>query len=156
MSDRRMVPTPDRRRSSGGASGRIVSRPLPVGASSATLLAVAVTPVLVSSGRMRGVLIVLLLVAPVWAVTEWVDWRYRSICVTRDWVDVRLGVFGVRRRIPAWHVTDVSHRRTVLGALLGYGTIMISNASATTRFDHVPRAGRVCSQIRATLWPRPR
>jgi uncharacterized membrane protein YdbT with pleckstrin-like domain len=91
-------------------------------------------------------------------LTVWLRWEGDSLTITDQRVLLEEGVFQrTSRVIPLNRVQDVSTSQTLLGRLLGYGTVEIDAAGpgGAERFAYVGRPQAVRDQVFALLDRRP-
>jgi uncharacterized membrane protein YdbT with pleckstrin-like domain len=123
----------------------------------AGLLAVAFVLVLdvVARGLLTAELRLLSTVAAaaalgLWAIVAWMRWTEDVLTVTDQRVILEEGVLRRSSRvIPLDRVQDVSTTQTVLGRVLGYGSVEIDAASATgvERFAYVAGPERLRDRV---------
>ncbi len=88
--------------------------------------------------------------AGAWAIITWIRWSATAFTVTDQRVILDAGVFSRSSKvIPIDRVQDVSTRRSVMGRMLGYGTVEIDAAGAAgaERLDHVPGPDNFRDQV---------
>ena len=75
------------------------------------------------------------------------DWYVERIVVTDKRFLITTGVFDINvAMMPITKVTDLTFRRTLLGRMLGYGTLIVESAGqiqALSRIEYVPNPDRV-------------
>lgn len=102
-------------------------------------------------GEVRLVLTLLVLaLAGAWAIVTWIRWTSTSFTVTDQRVILDSGVFSRSSRvIPIDRVQDVATRRSLIGRILGYGTVEIDAAGSqgAERLDHVPAPENFRDQV---------
>ena len=85
----------------------------------------------------------LLLIASLWALWRFLDWRFDLWAVTTQRVIDESGVLAVRTiDSPIETIHNITSERTLLGRMMGYGTVNIQTAaeqgSVTIRFASAP------------------
>jgi uncharacterized membrane protein YdbT with pleckstrin-like domain len=107
------------------------------------LLAAGVGVAGASLGDARPLLALLLLaVAGLWMIVAWVRWSATSLTLTDQRVLLESGILSrVSKVIALDRVQDVSTQESLLGRLIGYGTVEIDAAGASGNeiLDHVPQ-----------------
>lgn len=91
-----------------------------------------------------------LAIAGAWAIVTWIRWSATAFTVTDQRVILDAGVFSRSSKvIPIDRVQDVSTRRSMLGRMLGYGTVEIDAAGAAgaERLDHMPGPDQFRDQV---------
>lgn len=82
-----------------------------------------------------------LAVLGLWAIITWLRWNATSVTITDQRVMLDRGVLSRSSKIvPIDRVQDVSTRQSILGRILGYGTVEIDAAGSqgAELLDHVP------------------
>lgn len=100
-------------------------------------------------GRLVLTLLVLAL-AGAWAIATWIRWTATSFTITDQRVILDSGVLSRSSRvIPIGRVQDVATRRSLMGRILGYGSVEIDAAGAqgAERLDHVPAPDSFRDQV---------
>lgn len=85
-----------------------------------------------------------------WLIVTWVRWNSTAFTLTSQRVLLEAGVFNRSSKvIPVDRVQDVSTRRSLLGRVLGYGTVEIDAAGARGAevLDFVPAPDRFRDQV---------
>ncbi|TMF88113.1 MAG: PH domain-containing protein [Chloroflexi bacterium] len=102
-------------------------------------------------GEVRLVLTLLALaLAGAWAIVTWIRWTATSFTITDQRVILDSGVFSRSSRvIPIDRVQDVATRRSLVGRILGYGTVEIDAAGSqgAERLDYVPAPDAFRDQV---------
>jgi uncharacterized membrane protein YdbT with pleckstrin-like domain len=102
-------------------------------------------------GEVRLLLTLLALaLAGAWAIVTWIRWTATVFTITDQRVILDSGVFSRSSRvIPIDRVQDVATRRSLVGRILGYGTVEIDAAGSqgTERLDHVPAPDAFRDQV---------
>jgi len=91
-----------------------------------------------------------LAVAGLWAIVTWISWTSTAVTITDQRVILNAGVFSrTSKVIPIDRGQDVSPRRSLLGRVLGYGTVEIdaAGASGAEALDHVPAPDAFRDQV---------
>jgi uncharacterized membrane protein YdbT with pleckstrin-like domain len=97
----------------------------------------------------------------VWAIVAWVRWTADALTLTDQRVILETGIFNrVTKVIALDRVTDVGTRQSLLGSMLGYGTVEIHTASlgGAELFSSVPYPDQVRDEVfvqAGHLRPRP-
>jgi uncharacterized membrane protein YdbT with pleckstrin-like domain len=82
-----------------------------------------------------------LAVLGLWAIVTWLRWNATSVTITDQRVMLDRGVLSRSSKVvPIDRVQDVSTRQSILGRILGYGTVEIDAAGSqgAELLDHVP------------------
>ena len=99
------------------------------------LLAVVIALITVTSGVLSSDVRLILLLAALgflgmWAIVVWVRWIADALTLTDQRVILETGIFNrVTKVIALDRVTDVGTRQSLVGSVLGYGTVEIHTAS---------------------------
>jgi uncharacterized membrane protein YdbT with pleckstrin-like domain len=112
-------------------------------------LVVLTRDVLSSDGRVILLLGALGLVG-IWAIIAWVRWTADALTLTDQRVILETGIFNrVTKVIALDRVTDVGTRQSLIGSMLGYGTVEIHTASmgGAELFSHVPYPDQVRDEV---------
>jgi uncharacterized membrane protein YdbT with pleckstrin-like domain len=114
------------------------------------------------SSDVRLVLLLLALgVVGIWAIIAWVRWTADALTLTDQRVILETGIFNRMTKVIALdRVTDVGTRQSLLGSMLGYGTVEIHTASlgGAELFSSVPYPDQVRDEVfvqAGHLRPRP-
>ena len=106
------------------------------------VLALALNVVVPLPADLRlAVILFALALAGLWLIVAWVRWAATSLTVTDKRVLLETGILNRSSKvIPLTRIQDVSTRASLLGRLLGYGTIEIDAAGpgGSEVLDHVP------------------
>ena len=89
-------------------------------------------------------------IAGFWAVVTWIRWGATAFTITNQRVILDSGVFSRSSKvIPIDRVQDVSTRRSVMGRILGYGTVEIDAAgtSGAEKLEHMPAPDNFRDQV---------
>jgi uncharacterized membrane protein YdbT with pleckstrin-like domain len=89
-------------------------------------------------------------IAGAWAIVTWIRWSATAFTVTDQRVILDSGVFSRSSKvIPIDRVQDVSTRRSLMGRMLGYGTVEIDAAGAAgaEKLDHMPGPDHFRDQV---------
>jgi uncharacterized membrane protein YdbT with pleckstrin-like domain len=125
------------------------------------LVFVALTRHVVSSDIRLIVLLLALGVVGVWAIVAWLRWTADALTLTDQRVILETGIFNRMTKVIALdRVTDVGTRQSILGSVLGYGTVEIHTASmgGAELFSSVPYPDQVRDEVfvqAGHLRPRP-
>jgi uncharacterized membrane protein YdbT with pleckstrin-like domain len=120
-----------------------------------TALVVVVVVDVLARGLLPGDLRLLATIAAavalgLWVVVVWLRWTEDSLTITNQRVILEEGVLVRSSRvIPLDRVQDVSTTQTLVGRILGYGTVEIDTAGAggSERFGYVHHPERVRDQV---------
>jgi len=97
----------------------------------------------------------------IWAIVAWVRWTADALTLTDQRVILETGIFNRMTKVIALdRVTDVGTRQSLLGSMLGYGTVEIHTASmgGAELFSSVPYPDQVRDEVfvqAGHLRPRP-
>jgi uncharacterized membrane protein YdbT with pleckstrin-like domain len=86
----------------------------------------------------------------IWAIIAWVRWTADALTLTDQRVILETGIFNrVTKVIALDRVTDVGTRQSLIGSMLGYGTVEIHTASmgGAELFSHVPYPDQVRDEV---------
>ena len=125
------------------------------------LVFLALTRSSVSSDLRLIVLLMALGVVGIWAIVAWVRWTADALTLTDQRVILETGIFNRMTKVIALdRVTDVGTRQSLLGSMLGYGTVEIHTASlgGAELFSYVPYPDQVRDEVfvqAGHLRPRP-
>ena len=89
-------------------------------------------------------------IAGAWAIVTWIRWSATAFTITDQRVILDSGIFSRSSKvIPIDRVQDVSTHRSVLGRMLGYGSVEIDAAGAqgAERLDHMPAPDSFRDQV---------
>lgn len=89
-------------------------------------------------------------IAGAWAIVTWIRWSASAFTITNQRVILDSGVFNRSSKvIPIDRVQDVSTRRSVMGRILGYGTVEIDAAgtSGAETLEHMPGPDNFRDQV---------
>src|SRR5437588_8936402 len=125
------------------------------------LVFLALTRSSVSSDLRLIVLLMALGLVGIWAIVAWVRWTADALTLTDQRVILETGIFNRMTKVIALdRVTDVGTRQSLLGSMLGYGTVEIHTASmgGAELFSSVPYPDQVRDEVfvqAGHLRPRP-
>ena len=125
------------------------------------LVFIALTQSSVSSDLRLIVLLMALGLVGIWAIVAWVRWTADALTLTDQRVILETGIFNRMTKVIALdRVTDVGTRQSLLGSMLGYGTVEIHTASmgGAELFSSVPYPDQVRDEVfvqAGHLRPRP-
>ena len=97
----------------------------------------------------------------IWAIVAWIRWTADALTLTDQRVILETGIFNRMTKVIALdRVTDVGTRQSLLGSMLGYGTVEIHTASlgGAEHFSSVPYPDQVRDEVfvqAGHLRPRP-
>jgi uncharacterized membrane protein YdbT with pleckstrin-like domain len=122
---------------------------------------VSLTRTVLSSDVRLVVLLAALGIVGIWAIVAWVRWTADALTLTDQRVILETGIFNRMTKVIALdRVTDVGTRQSLLGSLVGYGTVEIHTASmgGAELFSFVPYPDQVRDEVfvqAGHLRPRP-
>lgn len=88
--------------------------------------------------------------AGLWLIVVWVRWNASSLTLTDQRVILQSGIFNRTSKVIALdRVQDVSTRQSILGRILGYGSVEIDAAGAAGAevLDSLPAPNRIRDEV---------
>jgi uncharacterized membrane protein YdbT with pleckstrin-like domain len=116
----------------------------------AVLTLITLTRTVLSSDVRLVLLLAALAFLGFWSIVAWIRWTADALTLTDQRVILETGIFNrVTKVIALDRVTDVGTRQSVLGSLLGYGTVDIHTASlgGAEYFSSVPFPDQVRDEV---------
>jgi uncharacterized membrane protein YdbT with pleckstrin-like domain len=94
--------------------------------------------------------LVAIAIAGLWLIVVWIRWQSTSYTLTDQRIKIETGVFGRQSKmIPIDRVQDCTTKQSLIGRMLGYGSVEVDAAGAQGAevLNHLPNPGAFRDQV---------